>query len=284
MSSGDQELYGTMIKVENKDIFIDLRQNSGGMYLKLSERTSKSRSTVLIPAIGIGRLKAALDEVYNISSKHSRVSNERKSRIQSDPEVLQRSVYVSGLDWSTSDESLQNHFASVGNVRHAVVLKKTRGGKVLSLGCGVVEFDNSDIAAQAVVKMNDTTLDGRQIKCREDRNVDGEDNADGSDSGNNGKQSKGGNRGGDSAEKVLVPNKVFVTSLSWDTTSDDLLSLFSTCGEVVSSEVLKTKKGKSLGHGIIEFQDPDSAVEAIERLNDKDLDNRKIVVRAYYSN
>lgn len=49
--------------MENKDIFIDLKKNKGGVYLKISERNSGGRNTVLIPASGIARLCSVLDEV-----------------------------------------------------------------------------------------------------------------------------------------------------------------------------------------------------------------------------
>lgn len=171
MSSGDQDLFGTMIKVENKDIFVDLRQNSSGVYLKISERNGTSRNTVLIPASGISRLKTVLEEVQNISLKNTRISHERKNRVAHDPAVVNRSIYVSGLAWSTSDTDLKNYFSKVAQVNSAVVLRKTRGGKSFSLGCGVVEYQTPEIAAQAVAQMNDTELDGRMIKCREDRTV-----------------------------------------------------------------------------------------------------------------
>lgn len=59
--------------MENKDIFVDLRQNSSGVYLKLSERNGKSRSTILIPASGIVRLKSVLEEVAIVSANNIRV-------------------------------------------------------------------------------------------------------------------------------------------------------------------------------------------------------------------
>lgn len=50
-------------RVENKDLFIDLKQNNGGKYLKISERKGKLRNTILIPVSGIKKLQAALEEV-----------------------------------------------------------------------------------------------------------------------------------------------------------------------------------------------------------------------------
>ena len=68
-------LYETMVRVENKDIFVDLKRNKNGVYLKISERRSGSgRNTVLIPASGIQRLKTILDEVTKLTSEVTNVA------------------------------------------------------------------------------------------------------------------------------------------------------------------------------------------------------------------
>ena len=69
MSSVDDIIFETMLRVENKDIFIDLKKNRSGVYLKISERNGSSRNTVLIPASGITRLKRVLDDVAAASLK-----------------------------------------------------------------------------------------------------------------------------------------------------------------------------------------------------------------------
>lgn len=59
--------------MENKDIFVDLKKNNNGVYLKLSERNGKSRNTVLIPSSGIARLKSVLDEILTLSASNNKV-------------------------------------------------------------------------------------------------------------------------------------------------------------------------------------------------------------------
>lgn len=349
---GVDDLYGTMIRVENKDIFIDLKQNSSGVYLKLSERNGKNRNTVLIPASGIGRLLSVLDEVSQINVKNTRVSTERKNRIAGDPEVVYRSVYTSGLAWSTEEDALIAHFSQAGPVKNAVVLRKNRRGKSSSMGCGVVEFESAADAQNAVNLLNESTLDGRVIKCREDRIIEEDINADSDIQTNQQQQDQpvttqfqqsateaqvavgdvDPNGGGGRPKRVrkprgnrqqstpqdddnasnsapqqvnavqsvgtstsppvvaagvdgrdqLDPFKVFVTSLAWETTKEDLAEFFSAIGEVVSTEILMTKKGRSLGHGIVQFADPSSAVDAVERLHKKELHERLITVREYF--
>jgi hypothetical protein len=62
MAAEDMELFTKRLRIENKTLFIDLRRNSTGVYLKLSERRGDKRNSIIIPADGINPLKAALDE------------------------------------------------------------------------------------------------------------------------------------------------------------------------------------------------------------------------------
>jgi hypothetical protein len=61
-----------MCSVENKDLFVDLRRNSNGLYLKLSERKGTHRNTILVPSTGIGRLCSVLEEVSAIIAEQQR--------------------------------------------------------------------------------------------------------------------------------------------------------------------------------------------------------------------
>eukprot|EP01039_Chlorochromonas_danica_P001509 gene1509-1644_t len=275
MSASDEDLFGTMLRIENKDIFVDLRRNASGTYLKLSERKGTLRKTVLIPASGIARLQAVLEEVSKNSavaqlSKRGRILDEKSSYI-ADPANPVRSVYVSGLPWSTTDAELATYFGRAGKVVKATILKKTRRGKVVSVGCGVVEYSNVAEAARAIAQFDGTELGGRSISCREDRKVQ-------EDSSDELERSPIDAKAG----RVLVPNKVFVKSLSWDTTDASLLQFFSQAGRVLTAAVKMNARGRSTGSGVVEFADVNSATNAIVLLNERELDGRKISVKEYY--
>ena len=73
--------------------------------------------------------------------------------------------------------------------------------------------------------------------------------------------------------------KLFVGSLSWDTTDDSLRNFFSGVGTVVTATVLTDKfTGKSRGFGFVEMSSDEEAQKAIAELNGKTLDGRAIVV------
>ncbi|KAF3785987.1 hypothetical protein EJ110_NYTH24006 [Nymphaea thermarum] len=54
-SSGgnDVELLSKTLQVEHKLFYFDLKENPRGRYLKISEKTSATRSTIIVPVNGI---------------------------------------------------------------------------------------------------------------------------------------------------------------------------------------------------------------------------------------
>ena len=78
-----------------------------------------------------------------------------------------KKLYVGGLNFNTTDETLGASFAQAGTVVSAVVIKDKFSGR--SKGFGFVEM-NSDEEAQAAIDMwNDKELDGRTVKVNEAR-------------------------------------------------------------------------------------------------------------------
>jgi len=80
-----------------------------------------------------------------------------------------------------------------------------------------------------------------------------------------------------------VAKKLFVGSLPWATTSDDLQKLFAKVGTVGSATVIADKfSGRSKGFGFVEMEKDEDADKAIKELNGMELDSangpRKIVV------
>ena len=50
---GDAELVCKTLQVEHKLFYFDLKENPRGRYLKISEKTSGSRSTIIVPVAGV---------------------------------------------------------------------------------------------------------------------------------------------------------------------------------------------------------------------------------------
>lgn len=76
-----------------------------------------------------------------------------------------------------------------------------------------------------------------------------------------------------------MSNKLYVGSLSYDTTSESLEKLFSEAGKVESAAVITDKfSGRSKGFGFVEMSSEEEAKKAVEMFNGKELDGRTIIV------
>ncbi len=73
---------------------------------------------------------------------------------------------------------------------------------------------------------------------------------------------------------------IFVAKLSYQTGEDQLRSAFEKFGEVSSVKIIIDKyEGRSKGFGFVEMPDDGKAGQAIEVLNNSELDGRTIVVK-----
>ena len=73
--------------------------------------------------------------------------------------------------------------------------------------------------------------------------------------------------------------KLFIGSLPWSVNDDQLKDIFSQAGNVVSAQVVKDRDtGRSKGFGFVEMSTDEEANAAVEKLNNSDVDGRKIFV------
>lgn len=72
---------------------------------------------------------------------------------------------------------------------------------------------------------------------------------------------------------------IYVGNLSWSSTDDDLRTAFEAFGEVSSAKVIMDREtGRSRGFGFVEMPDDGAAREAIDGMNNKDLQGRTLRV------
>ena len=73
--------------------------------------------------------------------------------------------------------------------------------------------------------------------------------------------------------------RLYVGSLSYDTTEESLKDFFSQAGTVNSVSIITDKySGRSKGFGFVDMSTEEEAQKAIETLNGKELDGRTIIV------
>ena len=78
---------------------------------------------------------------------------------------MAKKLYVGGLSYQTTDQSLNEAFASAGTVVSAIVIKDKFSGQ--SKGFGFVEMTSDEEATKAIQLLDGKELDGRTLKVNE---------------------------------------------------------------------------------------------------------------------
>ena len=76
-----------------------------------------------------------------------------------------------------------------------------------------------------------------------------------------------------------MSNKLYVGNISFNTSHQDLIDLFSPSGTVTSANIIEDREtGRSRGFGFVEMSSDEEAQNAITALNGKEVDGRGLKV------
>lgn len=125
-------------------------------------------------------------------------------------------------------------------------------------------------AARAIRELQNSTLHGRPIFVREDREQGGRRSG-------GGYHREGGEKAGGSSSGNGC--QLFVGNLSYDTTWKELKDHFRQCGDVERVEVIEGPGGRKKGFGTVRFFNAKDAGNAIKRLDGVELQGRELKVR-----
>jgi RNA recognition motif-containing protein len=78
---------------------------------------------------------------------------------------MAKKLFVGGLSWNTTNESLRSAFAKYGEVTDAQVITDRDTGR--SRGFGFVTLADAEAGEAAISGMNGKDLDGRAVKVSE---------------------------------------------------------------------------------------------------------------------
>lgn len=77
----------------------------------------------------------------------------------------------------------------------------------------------------------------------------------------------------------MATNKLFVGSLAWGVTDDQLKEFFAQAGTVESAKVIVDRDtNRSKGFGFVEMSSDEEAAKAIKELDGKELEGRPVSV------
>ncbi|KAL3923689.1 MAG: hypothetical protein SGILL_001510 [Bacillariaceae sp.] len=192
------------------------------------------------------------------------------------------SVYVWNLSYDTSWQDLKDHMRRAGNVDQATILADSNDGS--SIGCGTVVYQKPQDAQRAIRELQESELNGRPIKLREDRIGGGRGGRHGGRGGRFGGRGGGGRfggRGGYGGHNESIPEgtQLFVGNIPFETNWRDLKDHFSTVGEVQRVFVKTSDTGRSKGFATVRFAKKEDAETAINTLDGVEFQGRDLDVR-----
>lgn len=76
-----------------------------------------------------------------------------------------------------------------------------------------------------------------------------------------------------------MSQSLFINGLAWATTNQSLTEFFESIGEVACAKVITDREtNRSKGYGFVQYVDEENNQKAIEILNGRSLDGRRIIV------
>ncbi len=166
-----------------------------------------------------------------------------------------RRVQVTNLDPEVTWAKVKEFMSAAGKVLKLELLKDDRG----KCKGALVDFECQLEALRALQQLEGAELVGRKVTLKEEAEPS---------------RSRSPRR-----RKSPTGTQVFVGNLHYSVTWQQLRDVFRTYGPVLGAYIPRTRDSRSRGYGFITFESSSDAQRAIEKLNDTELNGRRISVR-----
>ncbi|KAM3833891.1 polyadenylate-binding protein 1A-like isoform 2-T2 [Diretmus argenteus] len=176
---------------------------------------------------------------------------------QRDPSLRKSGVgnlFISNLDKSIDNKALYDTFSVFGNILSSKVVCDENGSK----GYGFVHFETHEVAERAIEKMNGILLKDRKVfvgrfKSRKEREAE-------------------------LGARAREFTNVYIKNFGEDMDDEKLKEIFGKYGPAQSIRVMTDDGGKSKGFGFVNFERHEDAQKAVDDMNGKELNGRKVYV------
>ena len=199
------------------------------------------------------------------------------------------SLYVGNLPFFTKWYELKDLFRECGEIAFCDIpqdrSRSQEQGRFRNRGFGIVRYESVEGAQAAIEKFNEFEFNGRNLVVRLDEQADKrpvkQNNGNGATEGSATERTERPARQQKmSGPAVDVKTQVFVSNLSWSVEGKDLLAFAKEQGlEPTKADVMSTATGRSLGRGLIAFASEAAALEAVEKLQGLELQDRALEAR-----
>ncbi|CAA2965388.1 polyadenylate-binding 2-like [Olea europaea subsp. europaea] len=160
------------------------------------------------------------------------------------------SLYVGDLDFSVTDSQLYDLFNQVGQVVSVRVCRDLSTRR--SLGYGYVNYSSQQDAARAMEVLNFTSLNNKSIRIMFSHR--------------------------DPTIRKSGAANIFIKNLDKSIDNKALHDTFSSFGNILSCKISTDPAGQSRGYGFVQFDNEDSAQNAIDKLNGMLINDKQVYV------
>ncbi|KAF5905670.1 putative RNA-binding protein 19, partial [Clarias magur] len=196
--------------------------------------------------------KNAADQQTNINKKGEEEDEEED---EEEEEILPGStLFVKNLNYSTTEESLQQTFSKCGQLKMCSISKKRdKSGKLSSMGYGFIQYKTPKAAQKAIRQLQHCTVDGHQLELKISE-----------------RELKSGvthtSRKKQTAKKQTT-SKILVRNVPFQATVKELRELFCTFGELKTVRLPKKGVGGAhRGFAFVDFLTKQDAKKAFSAL------------------
>lgn len=173
------------------------------------------------------------------------------------------SIFVKNLNFSTTSETLKQHFSPIEGFLLAQVKTKPdpkNKNRTLSMGFGFVEFKTKQQAEIAISTLDGSVIEGHKIQLKISHRQNTVNNA-------------------KVKSNKKVSSKIIVKNLPFEAARKDIYELFSSFGQLKSVRVPKKFDKSARGFAFVEFLLPKEAESAMNQLEGVHLLGRRLVMQ-----
>ncbi|XP_010263472.1 PREDICTED: polyadenylate-binding protein 2-like [Nelumbo nucifera] len=165
-------------------------------------------------------------------------------------QFVSSSLYVGDLEFNVTDSQLYDLFSQLGQVVSVRVCRDLSTRR--SLGYAYVNFSNIQDAARALDVLNFTPLNGKPIRIMYSHR--------------------------DPSIRKSGTANIFIKNLDKAIDNKGLHETFSTFGNILSCKIATDPSGQSKGYGFVQFDNEESAQNAINKLNGMLINDKQVYV------
>uniref|UniRef100_A0A8C5E0M0 RRM domain-containing protein n=1 Tax=Gouania willdenowi TaxID=441366 RepID=A0A8C5E0M0_GOUWI len=167
---------------------------------------------------------------------------------EEEEEAQGSTLFIKNLNFSTTEDKLQETFSKCGKVKTCTISKKKdKAGKLLSMGYGFVQYQTAEEAQKALRQLQHCSVDEHQLEVKISQRV---------------------SRKKKQTEKKQTGSKILVRNVPFQASVREIRELFCTFGELKTVRLPKKAAGSGnhRGFGFIDFITKQDAKKAFAAL------------------